>query len=53
MTGESARLDAAVDQLAPFRELGFDEVVVRCMTVSQPDALETLELMGEVRDRLR
>ena len=46
-------VDAAVEQLAPFREIGFDEVVVRCMTVAQADALETLELMGEVRDRLR
>ena len=41
-----------VEQLAPFREIGVDEVIVRCMTIDQADALETLELCGEVRQAL-
>ena len=45
-------VEAAVDQLRPFKDLGFDDVIVRCMTIEQPDALETLELMGEVRAAL-
>lgn len=46
-------VESAIEQLAPLRDLGVDEVVVRCMTVEQPDALETLELAGEVRAALR
>ncbi len=45
-------VDDVVEQLAPFRELGFSDVIVRCMTIEQPDALETLELCGEVRNML-
>ena len=45
-------VDAAVEQLAPLRDIGVDEVVVRCMTVDQADALESLELAGEVRAAL-
>ena len=45
-------VDQVVEQLLPFKELGFDDVIVRCMTIDQPDALETLELMGEVRSAL-
>ncbi|NNE73463.1 MAG: LLM class flavin-dependent oxidoreductase [Acidimicrobiales bacterium] len=41
------------DQLAPFAELGFDDVIVRCMSVTQPEALETIELLAEVRSLLR
>ena len=37
------------EQLAPFAELGFTEVICRCMTVSQPQALESIELLAEVR----
>ena len=33
-------------------ELGFDEVTVRCMSISQADAVETLRLCGEVRAAL-
>ena len=40
--------DDAAEQLAPYFELGFEEVVVRCMTVPQDQALETLELVGEL-----
>lgn len=45
-------VDEAVEQLAPLRDIGVDEVVVRCMTVDQADALESLELAGEVRAAL-
>lgn len=45
-------VDAAIEQLLPFRELGFDDVIVRCMTIEQADALESLELCGEVRTAL-
>jgi len=41
--------DDAAEQLAPYFELGFEEVVVRCMTVPQDQALETLELVGGLR----
>ncbi len=36
-------------QLAEFAEAGVDDVIVRCMTIDQADALETLELCGEIR----
>ncbi len=46
-------VDAAVEALMPFRELGFEQVVVRTMLgITQAEALETLELCGEVRSRL-
>lgn len=45
-------VEEVVDQLAPFGELGVDEIVIRCMTIEQTDALETLELAGEVRAAL-
>lgn len=45
-------VDDVAEQLAPFREIGVDEVIVRCMTIDQADALETLELCGEVRRSL-
>ena len=35
-----------------FTDLGVDEVVIRCMSIDQADALETLELAGEVRAAL-
>ena len=38
--------DDAAEQLAAYEAVGFEEVVVRCMTVPQDDALETLELVG-------
>lgn len=47
-------VDAAVDALAPFRDLGFEQVVVRTMMgTTQAEALESLELCAEVRTRLR
>ncbi|MEZ5167972.1 MAG: LLM class flavin-dependent oxidoreductase [Acidimicrobiales bacterium] len=45
-------VDDVVGQLRPFEDLGFDDVIVRCMTIDQHDALETLELCGEVRAAL-
>ncbi len=41
--------DDVAEQLAPFRDLGFSDVIVRAMTVEQDDAVETLELCREVR----
>ena len=41
------------DQLAPFAQLGFADIICRCMTVDQPLAVETIELLAEVRDLLR
>ncbi len=41
--------DEVADQLRPFVELGFEEVVCRCMTVPQPQAIETIEALAEVR----
>jgi alkanesulfonate monooxygenase SsuD/methylene tetrahydromethanopterin reductase-like flavin-dependent oxidoreductase (luciferase family) len=38
--------DDAAEQLAAYETVGFEEVVVRCMTVPQDDAIETLELVG-------
>jgi alkanesulfonate monooxygenase SsuD/methylene tetrahydromethanopterin reductase-like flavin-dependent oxidoreductase (luciferase family) len=40
------------DQLAPFAELGFDEVVIRCMASDQSVALDTIAAAGEVRSLL-
>ncbi len=45
-------VDEVIDQLVPFRELGFDDVIVRCMAIDQAEALESLELCGEVRAAL-
>ncbi|MEQ8841911.1 MAG: LLM class flavin-dependent oxidoreductase [Acidimicrobiales bacterium] len=45
-------VDDVVEQLSPFGDLGVDEIVIRCMTIEQADALETLELAGEVRAAL-
>lgn len=45
--------DRVAASLADFAELGFDEVVTRTITVTQPEALRSIELLGEVRRRLR
>lgn len=42
-------VEDVAEQLAPYRDLGFSDVIVRCMTVGQTEARETLELCGEVR----
>ncbi|MEM8707361.1 MAG: LLM class flavin-dependent oxidoreductase [Actinomycetota bacterium] len=45
-------VDDVVEQLSVFAEIGFDEVTVRCMSISQEDAVETLTLCGQVRAAL-
>ncbi len=45
-------VDDVAEQLSVFKDIGFDEVTVRCMMVSQADAVETLALCGEVRAAL-
>ena len=40
-------VDDVAEQLSVFKDIGFDEVTVRCMTVIQADAIETLDLCGE------
>jgi alkanesulfonate monooxygenase SsuD/methylene tetrahydromethanopterin reductase-like flavin-dependent oxidoreductase (luciferase family) len=39
------RNDAAA-QLQPLADVGYDDVIVRCMTNDQAEALETIELLG-------
>jgi alkanesulfonate monooxygenase SsuD/methylene tetrahydromethanopterin reductase-like flavin-dependent oxidoreductase (luciferase family) len=41
------------EQLDTYRSAGFSEVVARCMFVPQAVALETVELLGEVRRLLK
>lgn len=36
------------EQLAPYAEIGFTDVIVRTMTVPQPEAVRSIELAGEV-----
>ena len=46
-------VDEVVEELLPYRRLGFEQVVVRTMMgISDGDALETLELCGAVREQL-
>ncbi|MEM7139636.1 MAG: LLM class flavin-dependent oxidoreductase [Actinomycetota bacterium] len=45
-------VDQVTEQLAVYRDLGFDGVMVRCMAVPQPDAVESLTLAGRVRANL-
>lgn len=40
------------EMLGPFAEMGFDEVVMRCMSPDQPIALETIAAAAEVRSIL-
>lgn len=42
-------LDDAAEQLARYTEAGFDEVMIRCMSVPQELALETLALLGSTQ----
>lgn len=44
--------DSVVEQLAPLADLGVEQIVMRCMHVPQPVALETIEMMGDVNRRL-
>ena len=45
-------VERVTEHLARFAELGVDEVAVRCMNVTQAEAIETLTLCGEVRRQL-
>lgn len=42
-------VEDVAEQLAPFRDLGFSDVIVRAMTIEQDEAVETLTLCGEVQ----
>lgn len=42
--------DDAAAQLAPLAEAGVDDVIVRCMSVPQEQALETLSLLGPLNE---
>lgn len=44
--------DQVAEQLARFAEIGFTDVIIRTMTVPQPDALRSIELAGRVADLL-
>jgi alkanesulfonate monooxygenase SsuD/methylene tetrahydromethanopterin reductase-like flavin-dependent oxidoreductase (luciferase family) len=41
-----------VEALAPFAELGVDDIVARTLTVETPRAVRSIELLGEVREQL-
>lgn len=43
--------DDAAEQLARYGDAGFDEVIIRCMSVPQDLALETLESLGGLSSR--
>lgn len=45
-------VEQAIEELASFREAGVFELMVRCMSVGESDALETLECCGDVRRAL-
>ncbi|MFN3218527.1 MAG: LLM class flavin-dependent oxidoreductase [Acidimicrobiales bacterium] len=40
---------SVAEQFAAWRDVGFDDVIVRCMAVSQRDAVETIENLAEVK----
>ncbi len=44
-------VDDAAEQLAAYEQAGFDEVIIRCMSVPQDLALETLAELGALADR--
>lgn len=45
-------VERVTEELAVFAELGFDDVIIRCMSIPQADAIETLTLAGRVRANL-
>ena len=45
--------DAVAEQLAPFGDLGFTDVIIRIMPVGSAAGLRSVELAGEVRVRLQ
>lgn len=46
-------VEQVIEELAPFREAGVSALMIRCMSVDEPDALETIECCGEVRRALQ
>ncbi|MEM7339303.1 MAG: LLM class flavin-dependent oxidoreductase [Actinomycetota bacterium] len=46
-------VDNAVAHLDGLAEAGFGEVIIRCVSADQAQALETIELMGEAQRQLR
>lgn len=46
-------VDQVTEQLSVYKELGFDDVVIRALMVEQADALETIELAGLVRAAIK
>ncbi len=44
--------DDVIEQLAPIRDMGIDEVTIRTIGVDPDSDLETIELLGEVRAAL-
>ena len=44
--------EQAPEQLQPFQELGFTDLTCRCMTIPQEEAIETINLLGEVKTLL-
>ncbi|GJM38018.1 MAG: hypothetical protein DHS20C19_13850 [Acidimicrobiales bacterium] len=45
-------VDRVTEELGEYAALGFDDVIIRCMSIPQADAVETLTLAGQVRSRL-
>ena len=45
--------DSVAEQLLPYKEMGFTDVIIRTMTVPAEAAVRSVELAGEVRARLR
>lgn len=44
--------DHVAEQIAPYKALGFTEVVIRTMTVPQEEAVRSIELAGKVAELL-
>lgn len=45
--------DSVAEQLAPFKEMGFTDIIIRTMTSPHDAAVRSVELAGEVRARLQ
>ena len=45
--------DGVAEQLAPYAEMGFTDIIIRTMTAPPEAAVRSVELTGEVRNRIR
>ncbi|MCU4185393.1 LLM class flavin-dependent oxidoreductase [Acidiferrimicrobium sp. IK] len=45
--------DSVAEQLAPFGEIGFTDIIIRTMAAPPDAAVRSVELAGEVRERLQ